>query len=36
MSLDLSDILSFLLLICYYEFEIEILYRGGVVMKEHV
>jgi hypothetical protein len=26
----------FLLLLCYYEFKLEILFRGGAVLKEHL
>jgi hypothetical protein len=36
MCLDLLDILSFWSIIYYYKFELEILYRGGVRLKEHV
>jgi hypothetical protein len=30
LSIDLSEILSVLLLLCYYEFDVEILYTNGV------
>jgi hypothetical protein len=36
MCLDLSDILSLRSILCYYKFELKILYRGGVRLKEHV
>jgi hypothetical protein len=35
-GLCLSEILSFLLLLIYYEFKLEILYIDDVRLKEHV
>jgi hypothetical protein len=36
MSLDLSEILLFLLLICDYEFELKILYIDEIGSKENI
>jgi hypothetical protein len=36
LTTNLSEILSFLLLLRYYKFDVEILYTDGLGWKEHV